>query len=284
VLRTTAGRPPTARRSRSHERQHRRTEVRFGAGDRSSTACCRQPHTATQRGITAGQTWYSSNGRNRDGAVVEADEEAKFVSRSAGNTAAVHKNAKTLPSRAVPAVELPASSDELAVKAVERLGWKGVLLPQLTLLGRKVYVVAELLPDAHAERLCFGVGPVVDRTTVATWVWPELAGKVPPAAVRIVGVLAVAKHWRTGLASAVPFALHGDAAVVLPSSVALTDDYLSNCLPRARRYGLSIVTADPDGSVSMDLAGTPEHISLEQTAVTRWVNEVVYEQVLATAS
>jgi hypothetical protein len=206
------------------------------------------------------------------------------VSRSAGNTAAVHKNAKTLPSRAVPAVELPAPSEELAAKAVERLGWKGVLLPQLTLLGRKVFVVAELLPDAHAERLCFGVGPVVDRTTVATWVWPELAGKVPPAAVRIVGVLAVAKHWRTGLASAVPFALHGDAAVVLPSSVALTDDYLSNCLPRARRYGLSIVSADPDGSVSMDLAGAPEHVSLDQTAVTRWVNEVVYEQMLATAS
>jgi hypothetical protein len=211
------------------------------------------------------------------------------VSRSAGNTAAgntaaVHKNAKTLPSRAVPAIELPAPATELASQAAERLGWNGLVLPQLTLLGRKVFVVAELLPDAHAERLCFGCGPVVDRTTVATWVWPELAGQVPPAAVRIVGVLAVAKHWRTGLASAVPFALHGNAAVVLPSSVALTDDYLTNCLPRARRYGVSIITADPDGTVSLDLAGTQDHISTEQTAVTRWVNEVVYEQVLATAS
>ncbi|AHH93406.1 hypothetical protein [Kutzneria albida] len=203
---------------------------------------------------------------------------------AAGNTAAVHKNANALPTRAVPAIELPAPADQLAAQAVERLGWKGVVLPQLTLLGRKVVVVAELLPDAHAERLCFGCGPVVDRTTVATWVWPELAGRVPPPAIRIVGVVAVAKHWRTGLASAVPFALHGDAAVVLPSSVALTDDYLTNCLPRARRYGVSVVTADPDGSVSMDLAGPQEHLPAEQTAVSRWVNEVVYEQVLATAS
>jgi hypothetical protein len=217
------------------------------------------------------------------------DEEAKFVSRpagntAAGNTAAVHKNATTLPSRAVPAVELPAPPQQLAVKAAERLGWKGVVLPQMTLLGRKVFVVAELLPDAHAERLCFGCGPVVDRTTVATWVWPELAGRVPPAAVRLVGVLAVAKHWRTGLASTVPFALHGDAAVVLPSSVVLTDDYLTNCLPRARRYGVSVVTADPDSSVSMDLAGPQERTPVDQTAVTRWVNEVVYEQVLATTN
>ena len=206
------------------------------------------------------------------------------MSRHAGNTAAVHKNATMLPPHAVPAVELPAPSQQLATKAVETLGWHGIVLPQMTLLGRKVVVVAELLPDAHAERLCFGCGPVVDRTTVATWVWPELAGQVPPAAVRVRGVLAVAKHWRTGLASTVPFTLHGAAAMVLPSSVALTDDYLTNCLPRARRYGVSIVTADPDGTVSMDLVGKREHAPSEHTAVTRWVNEVVYEQILATAS
>jgi len=57
----TTGRPSTVRRSRSHERQHRRTEVPFRALDRSPTAYCRQPHTAPYSGIRAGQTWYSSN-------------------------------------------------------------------------------------------------------------------------------------------------------------------------------------------------------------------------------
>ena len=61
--------------------------------------------------------------------------------------------------------------------AAARLGWHGTVLPPMTLLGRRVVVVAELLADAHAERICLGRGPVADRPTVATWVWPELAGQ-----------------------------------------------------------------------------------------------------------
>jgi hypothetical protein len=111
-----------------------------------------------------------------------------------------------------------------------------------------------------------------------------MEGRVPPAAVKIVGVLAVARHWRTGLASAVPFARYGNAAVVLPTSVAFTHDYLANCLPRVRRYGVSVLMADAESNVTMDVTGRNEYVPVEDTATTRWVNELVYEQVLATAS
>ncbi|KAA2263725.1 hypothetical protein F0L68_09585 [Solihabitans fulvus] len=205
------------------------------------------------------------------------------MSSTPARTAAPNET-RLLPSRAIPLPELPAATETLAASAAELLGWRGVVLPPMTLLGRRVVVVAELLPDAHAERLCLGSEPVADRTTVATWVWPEMEGRVPPPAVRLVGVLAVARHWRTGLASSVPFARFGNAATVLPSSVAMTHDYLANCLPRARRYGLSVVTAQPDAEVTLDLAGRHDGIPVEDTAVTRWINEVVYEQVLATAS
>ncbi|MFE9744230.1 hypothetical protein ACFYOT_04940 [Saccharothrix saharensis] len=193
-------------------------------------------------------------------------------------------DARALSATAVPVPELPGSVEELAASAAVRLGWHGVVLPEMVLMGRKVIVVAELLADAHAERLCLGAGPEPDRTTVSTWVWPEMDGRVPPAAVRIVGVLAVARHWRTALASAVPFARFGNAAAVLPTSVVFTHDYLANCLPRVRRYGVSVLLADEELQLSTDVAGRNETVPVEDTATTRWVNELVYEQVLATAS
>ncbi|WP_309110045.1 hypothetical protein [Saccharothrix sp.] len=191
-------------------------------------------------------------------------------------------DARALSATAIPVPELPGDAADLAAAAAVRLGWHGVVLPEMVLMGRKVIVVAELLADAHAERVCLGAGPETDRTTVSTWVWPEMDGRVPPAAVRIIGVLAVARHWRTALASAVPFARFGNAAAVLPSSVALTHDYLSNCLPRVRRYGVSVLLADEESALTMDVAGRNETVPVEDTATTRWVNELVYEQVLAT--
>ncbi|GAA3860480.1 hypothetical protein GCM10022243_28210 [Saccharothrix violaceirubra] len=192
-------------------------------------------------------------------------------------------DARSLAAIEVPVPELPGSAEELAAAAATRLGWHGVVLPEMVLMGRRIVVVAELLADAHAERVCLGAAPEVDRTTVSTWVWPEMDGRVPPAAVRIVGVLAVARHWRTALASAVPFARFGNAAAVLPSSVAFTHDYLTNCLPRVRRYGVSVLLADEELELTTDVAGRNESVPVEDTATTRWVNELVYEQVLATA-
>jgi hypothetical protein len=193
---------------------------------------------------------------------------------------AVSDDVTSLP--APSAVELPAPDDELAAAAVEQLGWPGEALAPMTLLGRRVSLVAELLPDAHAERICLGQAPVTDRATVSTWVWPEFAGQVPAAAVRIVGVLAVVRHWRTGLAALAPFARYGDTAMVVPSSVVLTHDYLANCLPRARAYGIAVVSADPDNGVELDLPGRNEQaVAAGIDAVSRWVNEVAYERVLS---
>jgi hypothetical protein len=188
-----------------------------------------------------------------------------------------------MPSRVVPPIELPASVDELARAAAAQLGWNGVVLPETTILGRKVCVVAKLRTDVHAERIAMGAGPVADRATVDTWTWPELAGTAPAPAAEIVGVLAVARHWRTAMASAVPFARYGEAAMVLPSPAVLTEDYVGNCLPRARAYGLGIVTADPNTVVDLDLEGRTERVVLAEDPISRLVNEVVYDQLLRVA-
>lgn len=190
------------------------------------------------------------------------------------------KRSRTTASRVLPPIELPASPDELARKAAALLGWNGVVLPVTTLLGRKVSIVARLRTDVHAERIAMGVGPVADRATVDTWTWPELAATAPAPAAEIIGVLAVARHWRTAMASAVPFARYGEAAMVLPSLAVLTEDYVANCLPRARAYGLAVVTADPYATCDLDLEGRTERLLLDEDPVSRWVNEMAYEQLL----
>jgi hypothetical protein len=197
---------------------------------------------------------------------------------------AVPENLKALPAPLVPPVELPAPADELAVAAAKEVGWSGVVLPEMRLLGRRVCLVVELMTEAHAERICLGQQPVTDRASVATWVWPEFAGMVPEPAVRVVGAIAVARHWRTGLANVVPFLRYGDAAVVLPTSVVLTNDYVVNCLPRARAYGVAVVRTEPDAEVDLDLPGRAERAHAGIDGIHRWISELAYDKLLASAA
>jgi hypothetical protein len=79
-----------------------------------------------------------------------------------------------------------------------------------------------------------------------------------------------------------PVARYGETAMVVPSSVVLTHDYLANCLPRARAYGIAVVSADPDNGVELDLPGRNDRdVTAGIDAVSRWVNEVAYERVLS---
>lgn len=187
------------------------------------------------------------------------------------------------PNQPAPPATLPADSLLLAREAAVALGWRGTILPEIRALGRKVHFAVELRPDVHAERIATGVEPVIDRASVATWTWPELADTAPAPAVEITGVLSVTRHWRTGLAWTVPFARYYEAAMVLPSNALLTHDYVDNCLPRARAYGLSIVAAHEDEQVERDLTASAGVPMIEQDPVERWLNELAYEQLLATA-
>jgi len=179
-------------------------------------------------------------------------------------------------------VELPASIGGLSTMAAEALGWGGTVLPPVKMLGRHVVPVAELVPDAHAERLCFGSEPVLDRAEIATWVWPEMDGRVPPPGAHLAGMLAPARHWRTALTAAVPFARFTSTAIVVPKSVTDADDFVSTCLIRARQFGVAVLSADAD-RVQVELEGRSfaDAPPIEHTAVSRWVNEVVYQQLLA---
>lgn len=178
----------------------------------------------------------------------------------------------------MPPVDLPPLPDQFAQQAVTELGWDGIVLPPMTLLGRRVMVVAEPLLDVHFDRLASGWTPATDRMTVGMWSWPEFAHQAPEPAVQINGVLAPGRHWRTALTYASPFAGLAPSALLLPPGPAREPD----CLIQADHYGVAVLaTAEPD-LVDLVQPGRPGRGTTSCSGtIVRWVHEVVYDRVLA---
>ncbi|MDQ3761472.1 MAG: hypothetical protein M3460_07155 [Actinomycetota bacterium] len=179
--------------------------------------------------------------------------------------------------------EVLSAPDHLACVAVGVLGWDGVVLPPMVLLGRRVVVVATLLDEVHEHRISSGWGPVTDRVSVSTWDWPEMQHLVPPPAVQLRGIIAPARHWRTGLTGAAPFAALCPTALLLPAHIARNVE----CLSHAEHYGPTVLAAagphdvDPE-AVDVVHTGRPRPVATGRPTVTsRWVHEMVYDRLLA---
>lgn len=180
----------------------------------------------------------------------------------------------------MPPVELPPLPDRFAPQVAAELGWDGTVLQPMTVLGRRVIIVAELLLDVHDDRTRRGWGPVTDRTSVATWAWPELAHVAPEPAVRIRGVIGSARHWRTALIAATPFAGLAPTALLLPPGPARQTD----CLAQAQYYGASVVATTDDDRVDLVQQGRRGRLATAGSiTISRWVHEVVYDRLVAEA-
>ncbi|MGH3900542.1 MAG: hypothetical protein ACRDTA_20305 [Pseudonocardiaceae bacterium] len=184
---------------------------------------------------------------------------------------------------ATDAVEVLSAPHHLAHAAVDTLGWDGVVLPPMVLLGRRVVVVANLIGEVHEQRISSGWGPVTDQVSVSTWSWPEMQELVPPPAVSLSGVIAPARHWRTGLTGAAPFAGLCATALLLPAHIARNVE----CLAHAEYYGPTVLAAagphdvDPE-AVDVVHAGYPGPVATSRPASTsQWVHELIYDRLLA---
>jgi hypothetical protein len=184
---------------------------------------------------------------------------------------------------AADAVEVLSAPDHLACAAVDVLGWEGVVLPPMVLLGRRVVVVASLLKDVHTHRNSSGWRPVTDRLSVSTWDWPEMRHLAPAPAVRLNGIIATARHWRTGLTGAAPFAGLCPTALLLPAHIARNVE----CLTHAEYYGPTVLAAagprdvDP-GAVDIVHVGRSYPVTATPRAGTiRWLHEMVYDRLLS---
>ena len=173
----------------------------------------------------------------------------------------------------VDADEVTEQLSKLIQSAATALGWDGTVVGPVTILGRRVGVIAELDPEVHAQRQASGWPPVVDRFEVAQWDWPELAAQVPAPAVRVAGVIAPAKHWLTGLFRAAVFARSWPTAVLLPR------DYARICVPPAVQYRVGVLgVTSGEVDVLRECPRPPDRSWLPATE--RWALEVVYDALL----
>jgi hypothetical protein len=178
----------------------------------------------------------------------------------------------------MPPVELPPLPDRFAPQVAVEFGWDGWVLEPMTVLGRRVIIVAELLAEVHFDRIRRGWGPVTDRLSVAMWCWPELADTAPEPAVRIRGVIASARHWRTALIAATPFGGLAPTALLLPPGPARDPA----CLAQADFYGASVVaTADRDRVDLVQQGRGGRLATAGSSTISRWVHEVVYDRLFA---
>lgn len=161
------------------------------------------------------------------------------------------------------------------------LGWGGCPLPVLRLLGRRVVVFAELIPEVHQARTQSGWGPVTDRATVGMWDWPEMADQVPEPAVRITGVVAVGRHWWTTIAAGSAFTGVCPVAVLLPPTAAREP----RCGELGGQLGMTVAAAAADRT-GVDIIRTGRTTSPQRnwTWSMRWVHELVYQHHQASRS
>jgi len=215
-----------------------------------------------------------------DGCEVTNVKDLTRASARASATASASRAPAAVSQPPMPPVELPPLPDRFAPQVAAELGWDGSVLQPMTVLGRRVIMVAELLHDVHLDRVPRGWGPVTDRMSVAMWSWPELADTAPEPAVRIRGVIASARHWRTALTAATPFAGLAPTALLLPPGPAREP----GCLTHAEFYGASVVaTADRDRVDLVQQGRRGRLATAGSSTISRWVHEVVYDRLVAEA-
>ncbi|WP_319461277.1 hypothetical protein [Micromonospora sp. RTP1Z1] len=166
-------------------------------------------------------------------------------------------------------------------RAAEALGWPGVVVPDVSLLGTHVSVV--VVPDvaAHEWRLenrC--AEPLLDPDSLTMWEWPEGRGLFPPSAVSIHGVLTgVGRSVRSALSGARKWRGFAATAVALPSGEAASDDLLLEC----SYSGIAVVCEDQDEAKVIQPGHDGRLATARRTTVDRWIEEKLYGRLLADA-
>lgn len=162
-------------------------------------------------------------------------------------------------------------------RAAEVLGWGGVVVEDVKLLGLQITVVAEVDQQVHANRQATGWGPITDRMTLAMWEdWPEYA-MVPPSAVRLTGFLARGRRWQQAMARVGGFVGFGSTAILLDPDRTPTPV----CTMTAHYYGVAITQCTPNGDVDLVQEGRQGPVcTARPSAISRWAEELVYQRIL----
>jgi hypothetical protein len=163
----------------------------------------------------------------------------------------------------------------LLQRAATALGWDGVVVPDVAVLGQQVSAVVRLLPEVHEWRTQNGWPPRADPSWFRSWFEPAAHDRLPVAAVELVGVLVSESTTDRALQSCGTLLTLAPCAVMLPR----TDESQAWSYIELDYYGIGVVVGD---DTTADLMVPPEDRSPEfgPSLFGRWLLEVLYERVL----
>jgi hypothetical protein len=159
------------------------------------------------------------------------------------------------------------------------LGWDGIVIPSLDLLGARVCVVASLNVQEHEDRQEAGIGALTDPWMLELHEGPTAAQPAQwrKSPVHIAGIMVARQAWRGALTVASGFAAFSTRAVVLPRTQARN----RRLGLEARLCGVGIVARDGQGlSLVQQPAPSPVRRT-DRSMAHRLVEETVYERLQA---
>jgi hypothetical protein len=160
--------------------------------------------------------------------------------------------------------------------AASALGWRGIVVPDVAVLGHQVSAVVRVRADVHEWRTANGWPPQADPSWFRSWFEPTVHDKLPVSAVELVGVLVGESTVDRALQSCGTLMTLAPCAVVLPGPQGRE----SWPLIELDYYGIGVVAVEESGAA--DLLVPPEDRSTEfgPSLFGRWLLEVLYDRVL----
>ncbi|WP_158849302.1 hypothetical protein [Saccharothrix deserti] len=160
--------------------------------------------------------------------------------------------------------------------AASALGWRGIVVPDVAVLGHQVSAVVRVRADVHEWRSANGWPPQADPSWFRSWFEPAAHDQLPVPAVELVGVLVGESTVDRALQSC------GTLMTLAPCSVVLPAPQGAQSWPLIELdyYGIGVVAVDAAGAA--ELMVPPEDRSTEfgPSLFGRWLLEVLYDRVL----
>lgn len=160
--------------------------------------------------------------------------------------------------------------------AASALGWRGVVIPDVGILGHRVSAVVRIHDEVDRWRRSNGWPPQPDPSWFRTWFDPGPPDRTPLPAVELVGVLVTESDPDRALTASGTLISLAPCAVVLP----LGEDPDPWPLNELDYYGAGVVSGN--NATDVKVVVPPEDRSGEfgPSLYGRWLQEVLYDRVV----
>lgn len=162
--------------------------------------------------------------------------------------------------------------------AASALGWRGVVVPDVGVLGYRVSAVVRVREDVDRWRRANGWPPQPDPSWFRTWFDPGPPDRTPLPAVELLGLLVAETEPDRALVACGTLISLAPVAVVVPGPV--TGESWPLGLSELDYYGVGVVSGDD--ATGGKVIVPPEDRSGEfgPSLYGRWLQEVLYDRVV----